>query len=409
MLLRTSVLRGHFSRRHIDYFDILQVDTAASVKDIKRAFQRETKLWHPDLNQGNEARFKLIREAYETLIDPRKSTLHFRFKMSLSEIENFFQGEFDTTNFNLFWEYHGGYEDDEDMLSFFKNYFANFEDIYADHQPRAPAAPKKSGYNISQPMAITLKEALRGGSQTLKYQALRRCSGCNGSGWRSNNSKKKHTNCSICYGDFKTNFQLANMNVVVECLAEKLHVCSSCNGDGLVLAERQCSVEFPRGVSDGAVLTVPKMGGFLNPNGLAGDLEVLVEVQQHNQLTQRGNDLILVKEISPVQAYYGGRVDVVIFDRKMNVELPKLEEWEDQAVFERIVKGEGFLDPGSKSFGDLVIQFKIKLPVPKNTEILNLYYQLVEGENEGSNSENCQSGLSDNDKYLNSLADLWGK
>ena len=411
MLLKKYIQRVRFSKIKIDYFDILDVGTGSSEKEIKEAFQRETKKWHPDLNNGDSFRFTQVRDAYEVLNDSKKKDLHFRFNLTNNEIEDFFDGYFDTSNFNLFWEYHGGFESNDQMFYVFQQYLEecqrqlNLKNI--KYYPKKKEV--RPGYDISQQIELNYREAIQGGTKVISYEVMEPCTSCKTKGYRCDNGKRKHLACDICNEQYKQEFQLKNLKVLLECVKNsKYNTCSKCQGSGLAPKVRETEVKFPKGSTNETVVFIPNKGGYLCSDGTKGDLSVYFFVKPIPSLSRDGNNLFLRKKVSPAKAYFGGKVKIDILSDTFIVDLPGIENWENNSYYRMLIPGKGIFNSEEKKSGDLEILFNIEIPIGLNDKIYKLY-SIYADENSDFNRSELKNQKSEKEVYLNDLASIWGK
>ena len=229
-----------------DYYDILGVSKTASADEIKSAYRRLAKQYHPDLNKGEEAanKFKEINEAYECLSDPQKKSNYDQF--GSSEGPQGFGGA-GAGGFSGF----GGFEDIFNMFSGFGGSSAR--------------RTKQDGEDINVRVNLSFKEACNGGTKTISINRYEKCEDCNGTGAKNG---KEYTTCKECGGSGQvrqvqnTLFgQMVNVTTCKTCggsgkiIKEK---CNSCLGKGFIRRARTITINIPAGISDGQILTLKK-------------------------------------------------------------------------------------------------------------------------------------------------------
>jgi molecular chaperone DnaJ len=404
MQLRHALSRAKFSKIKVNYFDILQIDSDASNLEIQRAFNKGTKLYHPDLNNGDNTKFMLIKEAYKTLMDAKKKRLHIQYKLSLQEIYDFEEGYFDVSRFDLFWEFKGGFDSNEYMFRQFQEFFrTNEEDLnhkfYYKHDNK-----KLQGQNISAEINLKFNEAINGCTKTINFESLLKCSSCRGNGKKTINKSSLHNDCEICLGNFKHNYKLHNLNIQLECNEHGYEKCSKCSGEGLILTKKDYKVKVPPGVSNKFI--IEGMGGYSSLFSKRGDLEVYVNIEGHKNISRVEDDLVIFKEISPVKAYFGGEVMVSVLDKVLSVNLPSIEKWDEEMYYKKRVSGYGVYNSETKNQGDLEIVFKVVIPKSLSPKVNDLYLEFCDVKEKKDYKEPLT--ISKEDEYLQSLSNLWG-
>ena len=288
-----------------DYYDILGVSKNASQDEIKKAFRKKARQYHPDVNKDNpkeaEAKFKEANEAYEVLSDETKKAQydqfgHDAFKQGGGAGAGGFQGGF------------GG----------FGGQAGGFGDIFGDifggmfGGGRQQQGPQK-GNDLREDIDISFEDAAFGKSMEIEVHRHEECDHCHGSGQEAviQNTPfgrmQSVRTCSRCHGTGKS--------------IEK--PCSKCRGTGEMLAKRKISIKIPAGVDSGSRLRVANEGepGILG--GPKGDLYVYIFVRPHKEFERNGNDVISRVNISFAQAALGATIQVNTLDGKVELKIPE--------------------------------------------------------------------------------------
>ncbi|ODQ82437.1 hypothetical protein BABINDRAFT_56069 [Babjeviella inositovora NRRL Y-12698] len=328
----------HVSHRSLldDPYKTLGVGSSSSTSDIKKAYYKLAKQFHPDVNkeEGAEKKFHDIQGAYEILSDADKKAQYDQFGPSaFSENggQGFGQGGFH--NGNPF-AGQGG-----DPFAGFGN--INFEDIFGaafGQGGRGRAGPTVANYvgdNIEILKTISFKESIFGTKLKIDYNALDECHTCDGSGLKTG---KKKTTCPSCNGTGQAvhyvagGFQMASTCRTCQGLGvhiPKKDACGDCHGHGVTDGGKSTSIDLPCGLSDGTKLRVPGEGDAPNvtkgPNVKVskGDLIIRIRVNPHKEFTRDGDSIIYKAEIPMTTAALGGQITVpTIDDKSVKMKIP---------------------------------------------------------------------------------------
>lgn len=260
-----------------DYYAALGLSKGASDDEIKKAYRRLARQYHPDINdeEGAEERFKAISEAYAALSDPEKRKLYDSYGVD---------GLRDGFDANMYerMRSQGGIDIDlEDLFGGFGGAgFGGFGGFGGFAQQ-----PRK-GRDIELGLKATFAQAVRGFSTSFSYQRPSRCSACGGNGVRGQSP------------------------------------CTTCRGAGLVNATKNLTINIPKGAADGDVIRLRKKGADGAKGGPAGDLVITLSVSPHASLGRDGVDLIARLPISPLDAMLGTKADVEGLDGTLRVTVP---------------------------------------------------------------------------------------
>lgn len=311
-----------------DYYSILGVSRNATEKEIKQAYRRLARKYHPDVNPGNksaEAKFKEINEAYEVLSDPGKRQKYDRFGNQWQ-----YAKEFSQTGAGWDFSKGGTYTTFEfgDLGSLFDNLFQGFDARSRVRHPRR-------GRDVDYPIEVTLEEAYSGATRTIQFQAEEPCPTCRG---------------SAVVGSRR---------------------CATCGGSGRVDRLKRLEVKIPSGVKDDSRIRVAGEGG-LGHGGAKGDLYLVVKVLPHHHFERKGDDLYVDVCVPLVIAMLGGEVEVPTLKGKLALKIPP--ETQNGKVFR--LSGQGMPHLGDSSRGDLLAKVKVVLPTKLREEERKLFEQL---------------------------------
>jgi molecular chaperone DnaJ len=314
-----------------DHYDTLGVNRNASEREIKQAYRRLARKYHPDVNPGNkstEAKFKQINEAYEVLSDKEKRSKYDRFGDQWQYADQFAQAGSQQAPFRDFSRGGGAsFHFEEDLGSL-------FNDLLGGRFGGQRVRPRR-GRDIEHPVAVTLEEAFHGTRRTIALRSEEPCSGCQGAG------------------------QIRNMP------------CSACRGSGVVSRIKRLEVKIPPGVKDGSRVRIAGKGeaGY---GGASGDLYLVVSVKSHHLFERRGNNLYVEVAVPLVVAVLGGEAQVPTLKGKLALKIPP--ETQNGRAFR--LTGQGMPHLGDSSRGDLLAKVNVVLPTNLSPQEKELFKQL---------------------------------
>ncbi len=329
-----------------DYYEILGVSRNASKEEIKKAYKKLAKKYHPDINKSPDAaeKFKEINEAAAVLTDEKRRAQYDRFGTA----EEGFGGFSGFSDFGF------------DINDIFESFFSS---SFGGRASRRKHHPK--GESLRYDLVISLEEAATGTTKEIEVTRLERCKKCNGSGAESRSDIKV---CPSCHGEGyvrktrRTPFGLFSTTATCTTCGGKGKVitkrCKACKGQGLVEASKKIEVKIPKGIDDGYNLRIDGYGNEPAESGKPGDLFVVIHIRDHPVFTRRDSDIYEDLSISFVQAALGDEIDVPTIDGKARMVLPPGTQ--PGTVFR--LKGKGMPVLGSSSKGDLFVTITIDVP-----------------------------------------------
>jgi len=294
-----------------DYYEVLGLSKGASADEIKKAYRKLSKQYHPDLNkeEGAEAKFKEIAEAYEVLSDDQKRARYDQFGHE-DPSAGFGGGGFGGA---------GGFGGFEDIFSSFFGGGGRRQD---------PNAPRK-GDDLQYRMNISFEDAVFGKETEIEIPKEENCETCNGSGAKPGTTPQS---CSHCSGagtinqSVDTPFgRMVNKRTCPSCRgAGKIIVdkCTTCRGDGKVQKRKKIKVTIPAGVDDGQQLRVSGQGEPGYNGGPAGDLYIVFTVKRHEQFERDGDDIYFELKLTFPQASLGDEIEVPTIHGKVKLKIP---------------------------------------------------------------------------------------
>lgn len=328
-----------------DYYEVLGVERGASVEEIKKAYRRLARQYHPDFNKSPDAevKFKEINEAYEVLSDPQKRQQYDHFGHQ--------------TDFNGFGGFNGA-----DFSGF--GFESIFESFFGGGQRHRPGP--EQGSHLRYDLEITLEDAYFGRKKEIKILRTELCPDCKGS--RAKPGTKPET-CSACGGSGQQrhvrNTPFGSMINVVTCLAcggeGKIikEPCPACRGQGRVVRERKIEVRIPPGVEHGSRLRISGEGEAGLRGGPPGDLYVVISIRPHKLFKREGSDLIYEMSLDMARAALGMEVEVPTLEKNPAV-LRIPEGTQPGSVFRLKGKGMPWLRGSGK--GDLKVKVNVTVP-----------------------------------------------
>lgn len=363
-----------------DYYEVLGVQRTATDEEIKKAFRRLAKQYHPDANkeQGAEARFIEVNEAYEVLSDPQKRSAYDRY--GHAGVGN----SAGTAGFNDF-----GFSSINDL----------FETFFAGASNTQRRTGSQRGADLRYDLTITFEEAIFGCQKDIELPRWENCSTCHGNGAAPGTST---TRCSACQGTGEIRRvqqsifgQFVNVTMCERCRGEGRVIttpCEKCRGQGRVRNNRRVKVNIPAGVDDGINVRVTGEGEVSSRGGTPGNLYVILTVKPHPFFKRNGNDIIYELPISFTQAALGAEVEVPTVDSKSTpLKIPP----GTQSGRSFRLKNMGVPVVHSSARGDQHVIIKVVTPTSLSPEEKRLFEELerLEKERNDQNDKNIFRNL----------------
>jgi molecular chaperone DnaJ len=359
-----------------DYYEVLGVSRDTNQDEIKKAYKKMAKKYHPDLNPDSktaEEKFKEINEAYEVLSDPEKKARYDQF--GHAGTDGGFEG-FGGSDFS-------GFGDIFDMF-----FGGGFGGTGAGGRRRAA----ERGADLRLDLSIAFEEAAFGVEKDVEIPRMESCDVCQGSGAEPGTQPKT---CPVCGGSGKvkstqsTPFgQFQTVRTCHRCqgmgtFIEK--VCKHCRGSGKVRKVRKIHVKIPAGVDNGSRLRVANEGEAGSQGGLPGDLYVYINVKPHKTFIRENDDVICELRISFTQAALGAEVEVPTLDGNVKLTIP--EGTQTGTSFR--LRGRGIPKLRGYGRGDHHVKVKVVTPTKLTEEQKEL---LREFDAKGTNEQSSDKG-----------------
>ena len=335
----------------MDLYIILGVERGASVGDIKRAYKRLARKYHPDINPGDRmaaTQFRQIAEAYETLSDPdRRRTYDATGSTGSPDVGVTFGFE----GFDFSVSAHGA------EASTFGDLFA---DVFRHREERRREESADRGVDLHHSLTISFEDAIRGGEHTVTVMRQVACRTCHGRGSLS----VLETRCSHCHGTGVVKSARGHMVFSKPCgqcggsgrLRQSR--CPSCAGQQVEIRSENLTLRAPAGLADGARIRVPRKGHSGRNGGNDGDLYVTVHVQPHPVFRREGDDVHMQVPIALHEAALGAKIEVPALDGPARVRVPP----GTQSGQRFRLRERGAPSPRDGRRGDLVVEVRLVLP-----------------------------------------------
>ena len=345
-----------------DYYEVLGVARGATEVDIKSAYRKLAFEHHPDRNPGkkeSEERFKEAAEAYAVLADADKRRMYDRF--GHAGLGGAASGGFDPTVFNGF----------EDILGGLGDMFG-FGDMFGGARRRGP----QRGADLRYDLEITFEEAAAGTETSVQIPRQEACEPCKGTGAAEGS---KPTTCPQCQGRGQIRIQQGPFMLARTCgycrgtgsVISK--PCLTCKGAGRVEKERKLTVRVPAGIATGQRLRLTSEGEVGPSGGPAGDLYVVIHVQEHPFFQRDGNDLYCEIPVNFPTVALGGEITIPTLDGTEPFKVP--EGTESGSTFR--VRGKGMPDVSGRGRGDLLVTITVVTPARLTKDQKKLLQQLA--------------------------------
>ena len=329
-----------------DYYEVLGVARTASADDLKKAYRKLARQYHPDLNKeaNAEAKFKEINEAYEVLSDSDKRSMYDRFGH---------QAVGGAGGYDPFGGFGSG-----DIFSTIFDAFMN-----QGGRPGAAGQSAPRGADLRYHLQIDFEEAIFGTEKEITFQRSEACGTCKGNGAEPGTDLVR---CSKCngQGEIRTRAPIFNMLTVVTCdqcggSGKTVAIpCHTCKGEGRTRSTRKVKVTVPPGVDNGLQLRMRAEGEAGMRGGQPGDLLVAISVREHPLFQRNGNDVILELPLNVAQAALGTEIKVPTVGGEELLEIPAGTQ--NETIFR--LKGKGAPSLRGQGRGDQVVVTRIVVP-----------------------------------------------
>jgi molecular chaperone DnaJ len=353
-----------------DHYETLGVGRTASDDEIRKAYRRLARKYHPDLNPGDksaEEKFKNVQEAYDILSDPKKKQMYDQFGFysengmpgagagggsPFGGAGGFDFGGFDFSEFSKQTGARpsGGGESFRDIFSSFFGGRAG--------QAAGEAAPQR-GADLEYSLSVDFWQAIRGTQVRLNVSRQEVCSTCNGQGTAGGNMPS----CPECNGSGQVTQMAGAMRFNLQCprcqgTGRLRNVCPACYGDGRVARPEPVEVRIPAGVQSGARLRVPGKGNAGSGGASPGDLYITLRVEPHKVFERDGDDIKIHVPVSVAEAGLGAKIEVPTIDGKALLKIP--QGTQNGQKFR--LREKGVMNARKNKRGDQIVEVVLKAP-----------------------------------------------
>jgi len=344
-----------------DYYEVLGISKGASEDEIKKAYKKLARKYHPDLNPDNkeaEEKFKEVNEAYEILSDPNKRSRYDQF--GFAGVDPSYGGGAGGAGFD------GGF-DFGDLGDIFGSFFGGG---FGGGRRTNPNAPQR-GESIRLSLTIGFEEAAFGCEKEVSVERMEQCGTCHGSGCAAGTTPEI---CPDCHGTGTVQVRRQTPMGVFATSApcgkcggkgKIIHQpCPDCRGTGAVRRKKTIQVSVPAGIDNGQTISIRGQGHAGKNGGPAGDLLVTITVRPHELFRREGTSVLCEAPITFAQAVLGAELEIPTIDGKVKYDLP--EGTQSGTTFR--LKGKGIPAINGRGRGDQYVTVYIETPRNLNRE-----------------------------------------
>lgn len=365
-----------------DYYEVLGVSKNATDDELKRAYRKLAKKYHPDANPDNkeeaEAKFKEVNEAYENLSDPQKRKMYDQFGFNGPQ-SGFGGGQggyysYSTSGFDGF--------DMGDLGDIFSSFFGGG---FGGRTSRPNNGPKK-GRDLRYDIEITFEEAYSGVKKEIMVNRDEECDVCHGTGAKPGT---KPETCPTCHGTGQVkqvqNTILGQMQTTRTCSAchgtgQIIHdPCGNCRGRGKVRKQAKIQITIPAGIDDNQTVILRNEGEAGEKGGAKGDIYITVHLKRHSIYSRKGDNIYCEVPITITQAALGAEIEVPMVDgTKVRYKIGE----GTQTGSKFTIRNKGFKSINGNWQGDFIFTVIVQTPKHLNKEQRALLVELAKTMNE---------------------------
>ena len=363
-----------------DYYEVLGVSKTATEDELKKAFRKLAKQYHPDANPNNkeeaEKKFKEINEAYETLSDPQKRKMYDQFGPDGPQgFGGGGTGGYYSTGFE-------GFSDFGDIGDIFSSFFGGGFGGRSRKNNNGPV----QGADVKSTIDITFEESFLGVEKEIVVTRNETCTTCGGNGAKPGTVIDK---CTVCNGTGQVrqiqNTILGQMQTTRTCgtcggTGKVIkQPCDVCKGRGKIRKQAKIKIKIPAGIDDGQTIVLRGEGEAGSRGGAKGDLYILIRVKKHSIFTRNGNDVYCTVPITFTQATLGANLEIPMVDgSKETFQIPE----GTQTATKFTIRGKGFKNVNSTNQGNFVFQVQVQVPKHLTKEQRDILNELAKTMNE---------------------------
>ncbi len=341
-----------------DYYEVLGVQRNANADEVKKAFRRLARQYHPDVSKEPDAetKFKEMNEAYDVLSDPEKRAMYDRFGHT---------GPAGGPGFDPF----AGSSADA--------FGSIFEAFFGGTPQRGQSRGPQRGSDLRYTLSLAFEEAIFGIEKEIEFRRLETCVPCRGSGAEPGTDPVRCPKCNGL-GEVRQRAPLFNMVTVTtcdQCRGEGTVIaipCRECRGEGRIRKERKLTVKVPPGVDASSQIRITGEGESGPRGGPQGNLYIVLDIQPHKFFLREGNDILLELPLNVAQATLGTELDIPTVDSTERLRVPPGTQ--NGATFRLRAKGVPFLRGNGR--GDQIVVTRVMVPTQLNDQQRRLFQEL---------------------------------
>ena len=369
-----------------DYYEVLGVDKNASEDELKKAYRKLAKKYHPDANPDNkaeaEAKFKEVNEAYETLSDPKKRQMYDQFGPDGPQgFGGGAGGPFGNGTYTYSTGF-DGFSDFGDLGDIFSSFFGGG---FGGNRSNRQNGPRK-GNDLRYDLEISFEESFLGTERYVTLNRKETCNTCHGDGCKPGTHPET---CSVCHGTG----QIKQVQTTILGQMQTMRTCSNCRGTGKIIKEPcetckgkgtvrnqvRLTVKIPAGVDDSQTIVLKGEGEPGENGGPKGDLYITVHVKRHKIYTRKGNNVLCDIPITFTQATLGATLKIPMVDgTEETYTIPDATQTGSKFV----IRDKGFKNLNGNGQGDFVFTVQIQVPKRLTSEQRELLVKLAQTMNE---------------------------
>ena len=370
-----------------DYYEVLGVNKTATDEELKKAYRKLAKKYHPDANPDNkkeaEAKFKEVNEAYEVLSDPQKRRMYDQF--GTADPSQGFGGAGGPFGNGGYYSYTtSGFDGmDFDLGDIFSSFFSG--GFGGSRNSRSNTGPMK-GADLRANVDITFEESFLGTEKEITIMRNEECTTCHGNGAKPGTSPET---CNICHGtgtvkqvqttilgQMQTQRTCSNCHGTGKVIKEP---CETCRGKGTVRKQAKIKIKIPAGIDNDQTIVLRNEGEPGQRGGSKGDLYIVVRVKKHSIYTRNGNKVLCNVPITFTQATLGAELEIPMVDgSKEKYVIPE----GTQSGTSFTIKNKGFRAVNGSYQGDFIFTVQVQIPKRLSKEQREILEQLAKTMNE---------------------------
>ncbi len=369
-----------------DFYELLGVKRTASPEEIKKAYRRLARKYHPDVNPGNktaEEKFKKISRAYEVLSDAEKRKTYDqfgaadpRFAEAAWRPSQTGAGGFDFSNFNFSnFDFPGGQTASRGPFGGGPGFRDVFSQIFGSgHVPDEPRRAPERGRDVEHPITLGFWEAIHGVEAKINVPRTQICATCGGAGKSRSRSNIK---CDQCGGSGAQTRLQGRTRVSIACprcggSGRLASVCPDCQGAGRTQKSQILTVRIPPGAQSGSKIRIPGKGLPGRNGSTPGDLYLLIQVTPHPFFAREGQNILCTVPLTVSEAALGAKIEVPTLDGRALLKIPPGTESGQKFR----LRGKGAPSPKGSARGDQVVEVRVVVPPAADEKTKELLREL---------------------------------